>query len=149
MTRVSAFALWMLAACPAAAHVMSMSSGDLTVEGARAHYELRMPLYELTHVQNPERVLLEHVRFAGARMLGSECHTDTARDAFLCSADYEFRAPVEQVGRGVHVRRDHGAQSRPPAARRMGGKRDEAIFDIGFHQRDAALPSAHGAPKPP
>jgi len=52
---------------PAAAHVMSMSSGDLAVEGARAHYELRMPLYEVAHVEAPERALLEHVRFAGAR----------------------------------------------------------------------------------
>ena len=37
----------LLAACPAWGHVMSMSSGDLTVTGARAHYELRMPLYEI------------------------------------------------------------------------------------------------------
>ena len=69
-------ACWLLmaAALPGAAHVMSMSSGDLTVTGARAHYELRMPLYEVAHVQNPERALLEHVRFAGARLVSSECH---------------------------------------------------------------------------
>ena len=52
-------------ACPAAAHVMSMSSGDLAIDGARAHYELRMPLYEVADVTSPERTLLEHVRFAG------------------------------------------------------------------------------------
>jgi hypothetical protein len=33
-----------LAASPGWAHMMSMSSGDFTVDGARAHYELRMPL---------------------------------------------------------------------------------------------------------
>jgi hypothetical protein len=40
---------WLAAtAMPLAAHVMSMSSGDLTVDGARGHYEVRMPLYELS-----------------------------------------------------------------------------------------------------
>jgi len=111
---------------------MSMSSGDLTVTGATAHYELRMPLYEITHVQNPERVLLEHIRFPGARLLHSECRTEAARDSYLCSADYEFRAPVDRievectlaavtVPNHVHLLRAE-----------MGGKRDEAIFDLGF-----------------
>jgi len=120
------------AALPAAAHVMSMSSGDLTVDGARAHYELRMPLYEIAHVANPERVLLDHVRFAGARMTHSECRTDAAHDAYLCSADYDFPAPVDRVDvectlasvtvpNHVHLLR---AQ--------MGGKRDEGVFDLGF-----------------
>jgi hypothetical protein len=121
-----------LLALPAAAHVMSMSSGDLTVKGAHAHYELRMPLYEITHVKNPEQVLLEHVRFEGALLSHSECRTDTARNTYLCSADYEFRAPVDRVDvectlaavtvpNHVHLLRAE-----------MGGKRDEAIFDLGF-----------------
>jgi hypothetical protein len=124
--------VWLLAAWPAAAHVMSMSSGDLTVAGAGAHYELRMPLYEIVHVQNPERVLLEHVRFEGARMAHSDCRTDKVRDAYVCSADYEFPAPVDKVAvectlasvtvpNHVHLLRAV-----------MGGKRDEAIFDLGF-----------------
>jgi hypothetical protein len=111
---------------------MSMSSGDLTVTGAKAHYELRMPLYEITHVQNPDRVLLEHIRFPGARLLHSECRTDAARDSYLCSADYQFPSPVDQVDvectlaaitvpNHVHLLRAE-----------MGGKRDEAIFDLGF-----------------
>ena len=53
---------------PLPAHVMSMSSGDLAIVGARANYELRMPLYEVAHVPNPERALLEHIRFTGARL---------------------------------------------------------------------------------
>jgi HupE / UreJ protein len=122
----------LLAAWPAAAHVMSMSSGDLTVDGARAHYELRMPLYEITHVRNPERVLLEHVRFAGARMVRSECRTDAVHDAYLCSADYEFRAPVDRV----EVECTLAAVTVPNHVHllraEMGGKRDEGIFDLGF-----------------
>src|SRR5450759_1045781 len=94
MTRTLCFALL---AWPASAHVMSMSSGDLAILGARAHYELRMPLYEVAHVPNPERTLLEHIRFAGARMARSECGADAARDAYICVADYEFAAPVDRL----------------------------------------------------
>ena len=111
---------------------MSMSSGDLAIAGARAHYELRMPLYEVAHVPNPERTLLEHIRFAGARLVRSECHADPARDTYVCAADYEFAAPVDRVDvectfpaitvpNHVHLLRAS-----------LGDKRDEAIFDLGF-----------------
>jgi hypothetical protein len=120
------------AAAPSLAHVMSMSSGDLTIEGARGHYELRMPLYEITHVTNPEQTLLEHIRFAGARMTKHECHSDTAHDAYLCSADYEWASPIEKVDaectfpsitvpNHVHLLRAE-----------MGGKHDQAVFDLTF-----------------
>src|ERR1035438_5726598 len=126
-------ALWLaLLAWPLPAHVMSMSSGDLAVDGTRAHFELRMPLYEVAHVANPERPLLEHIRFAGARLVRSECRADAARDTYLCVADYEFGAPVDRldvectftaitVPNHVHLLRAT-----------LGEKRDEAIFDLGF-----------------
>jgi hypothetical protein len=113
-----------------------MSSGDLAIDGARAHYELRMPLYEVSHVQSPERALLRHIRFfsAGreARLLQSQCAADPARDAYVCTADYEFSAPVEQlevectfpsitVPNHVHLLR---AQ--------MGARQDQGIFDLTF-----------------
>ncbi len=126
----------LLAALPAAAHVVSMSTGDIALDGSRAHYELRMPLYEVSHVQSPDRALLEHIRFfsAGreARMLRSQCAADAARDSYVCTADYEFPAPVEQlevectfpsitVPNHVHLLR---AQ--------MGPKQDQGIFDLTF-----------------
>ena len=126
----------LLAAWPVWGHVMSMSSGDLTVEGARAHYELRMPLYEITHVQKPEQALLDHIRFAAggrdARLTAKDCRTDPARALYLCSADYEFAAPAESVDvqctfyaitvpNHVHLLRAE-----------MGGKHDEAVFDLTF-----------------
>jgi HupE / UreJ protein len=126
-------AFWLvLLAWPATAHVMSMSSGDLAILGARAHYELRMPLYEVAHVSNPERTLLEHIRFAGAHLVRSECRTEPARDTYLCAADYEFAATVDRldvectfaavtVPNHVHLLRAT-----------LGEKRDEAIFDLGF-----------------
>ncbi len=123
-----------LAAIPAAAHVVSMSTGDITIQGARAHFELHMPVYEVAHVQSPERALLEHIRFSSggreARMLDSTCAP--RGDSYVCTADYEFAAPVRQldvectlpavtVPNHVHLLR---AQ--------MSGKQDQGIFDLTF-----------------
>ena len=89
---------WMaLAALPAWAHVVSMSSGELTIDGARAHYQLRMPLYEVTHVARPETALLEHVRFSGARLLSSNCRAESGRDAYICDAEYDFGGPPDRI----------------------------------------------------
>jgi hypothetical protein len=131
-------AAWYLVvlAWPAAAHVVSMSSGDLTIDGARAHYELRMPLYEVAHVQTPERTLLQHIHFRSggreARLLESSCAPDATRESYVCKAEYEFAAPVEQldvectfpsitVPNHVHLLR---AQ--------MGAKQDQGVFDVSF-----------------
>src|SRR5450759_3964673 len=136
-----------LLAWPASAHVMSMSSGDFAILGARAHYELRMPLYEVAHVPNPERTLLEHIRFAGARMARSECRADAARDSYICVADYEFAAPVDRldvectftaitVPNHVHLLR---ASLGEKPGEKPGEKRDEAIFDLGFTRVEDGL----------
>lgn len=109
-----------------------MSSGDLAIEGARAHYELRMPLYEIAHVPRPERALLDHVRFAGATTTAQHCAEDKARDLYVCEADYTYARPPEQVQvectlaavtvpNHVHVLRAESA-----------GKRDQALFDLTF-----------------
>lgn len=125
-----------LATWPAWGHVISMSSGDLTVEGARAHYELRMPLYETAHVQNPEGTLLDHIVFSSAgraaKLVARDCRADSTHDVYLCSADYEFAAPAESVDvecsfyaitvpNHVHLLRAE-----------MRGKHDEGIFDNTF-----------------
>ncbi len=133
MTRALCF---VLLAWPLTAHVMSMSSGDLAILGARARYELRMPLYEVAHVQNPERTLLEHIRFAGARMARSECRADAARDTYICVADYEFAAPVDRLDvectfAAITVP-NHVHLLRASLGEKPGEKRDEAIFDLGF-----------------
>ena len=110
---------------------MSMSSGDLAISGARAHYELRMPLYEVAHVPNPARALLEHIRFSGARLVHSECRADPARGTYLCAADYEFAAPVERVDvectfAAITVP-THVHLLRASLGEKPGGKRDEAM----------------------
>jgi hypothetical protein len=121
---------------PALSHVLSMSSGDLTVEGARGHYELRMPLYEVAHIKDPDRSIFENIHFSSglreARLVAKSCSTDTASDSYLCTADYEFAAPPDwidvtctyhsiTVPNHVHLLR---------AA--MGGKLDQAVFDYSF-----------------
>jgi len=127
-----AFALLLALAWAASAHVTSMSSGDLTIEGTRAHYELRMPLYEITHVARPDQVLLDNVRFIGARMTAKECHADQVGDAYLCTADYTFSAPVEEL----EVECRLAAVTVPNHVHllhvTLGSKREEAVFDAGF-----------------
>jgi len=120
------------AALPAASHVVSMSSGDLSVNGARAHYELRMPLYEITHVTDPGRTLLDHIRFSGAHRVSQECRADASRDTYLCSADYQWNSPVSQV----EVECTFASATVPNHVHllraEMSGKRDEAVFDLSF-----------------
>ena len=109
-----------------------MSSGDLTVNGARAHYELRMPLYEVSHVTAPERTLLDRVRFAGARLVAGSCAADAARALYVCQADYEFAAPVDRV----EVECTLAAVTVPNHVHllraQLDGKQDQALFDISF-----------------
>jgi hypothetical protein len=121
-----------LFALPLGAHVVSMSSGDLTVEGMYARYQLRMPLYEIAHVPQPDRMLLEHVRFEGAALTAHHCAEDRARDVYVCDAEYRYTRPPEQVEvectlaavtvpNHVHVLRAE-----------MAGKHDQALFDLSF-----------------
>src|SRR5438105_5859109 len=129
-------ALIILAGFPLFAHVMSMSTGDVTVQGNLAHYELRMPVYEIAHVKNPETSLLEHIQFAAAgqegRLTHKSCREDMSQGSYICSVDYEFPVAVDRldvectfhtvtVPNHVHLLR---AQKE--------GKSDQAIFDFSF-----------------
>ena len=132
------FPIWLAlaAASPVWSHMMSMSSGDLTVDGARAHYELRMPLYELAHVADPEHALLDHIHFSAggreANRVSQSCRTDQSGGVYVCTADYDFGAPVDRVDvectltavtvpNHVHLLRAE-----------MGPKRDQTVFDLSF-----------------
>jgi hypothetical protein len=125
-----------IAASPLYAHVMSMSTGDVTVQGDRAHYELRMPIYEIGELKEPESALFQHIRFSTAgqngRLTQRTCHGEMASGSYICSADYEFPVPVDRldvectfhqvtVPNHVHLLR---AQK--------DGKSDQAIFDFSF-----------------
>jgi hypothetical protein len=127
-----------LLALPLAAHMVSMSTGDLKVDGARASYELRMPMYEVAHVHEPEHTLLDHVRFesggAWAKPSGQSCKQE--QDTYVCTAEYQFPAPVETlqaectlasvtVPNHVHLLRAY-----------RGDKSDQAVFDLSYTQAE-------------
>ncbi len=143
------FVLWgLLFALPAPAHVVSMSTGELTVNGAEAVYELRMPLYEAQHVQNPQEVLLGAMRFRGgmlrneAKLLSKSCKA--ADDQLVCAGIYQFPAPpavieVECGLPGVTVP-NHVHLLRA----KWGTREDQAVFDLSFQTAELrfAPPSA-------
>jgi hypothetical protein len=123
---------------PLRAHMVSMSTGDLKVDGARASYEVRMPMYEVAHVHEPQHTLLEHVGFesGGARgkASGQTCRQD--QDTYVCTAEYQFPAPVETiqaectlasvtVPNHVHLLRAY-----------RGDKSDQAVFDLSYTQAE-------------
>ena len=74
------------------AHTVSMSTGELRVDGPTAIFELRMPLYEITNIPNPETTLLDHLRFGEGHRTKSSCHADGGM--YVCTADYEFPALI-------------------------------------------------------
>ncbi|MCS7025779.1 MAG: HupE/UreJ family protein [Bryobacteraceae bacterium] len=93
--------LWAVLAAPAGAHVISMSTADLEVSGAKAVYRLRMPLYELQHMPGPEKAIFDHIRILSqgkaGRLVAKDCREDAKEGAFLCKAEYEWDNPVEEL----------------------------------------------------
>src|ERR1700680_3664837 len=85
---------WLAAPLPLAAHMVSMSTGELKVDGSRAHYELRIPAYEVAHVHEPEHTLLDHIRFKSGGAWGTPS-AETCKDeqgTYVCTADYALPA---------------------------------------------------------
>ena len=124
-------------AIPAAAHTISMSTGELRITGTTAEYELRIPMYEVEHAR--DRDLLKHVRFrsagADAQILSESCAVEG--EVYICRARMRFAGASDQVGvrctlaratvpNHVHLLRAH-----------RGDRLDQAAFDAGFE--DASL----------
>ncbi|HLG97789.1 MAG TPA: HupE/UreJ family protein [Bryobacteraceae bacterium] len=122
------------AALPLFAHMVSMSSGELQVQGDRAHYELRIPMYEVAHVRQPEHTLLEQVRFKDAGVWATPLNPSCGQqqETYVCTADYRFPGPVDvlqaectlaKVTVPNHVHLLHAYR---------GDKSDQAVFDLSF-----------------
>jgi len=124
----------LLSAVPALAHVVSMSTGEARIDGPRLTYELRMPAYEVAHVQHPETALLGAIRFrsrgAEGRQTARSCHGEAG--TYVCQAAYDFPDPIDvlevecrypsvTVPNHVHMLR---------AVR--DGRWDQAAFDASF-----------------
>ncbi len=121
-----------LAPWPLAAHMVSLSTGELRIEERMGSYELRMPLYEVVHVRHPERELVAAVRFAGAQLREASCAADEAAGAYLCRTTYEFAEPVEEV----EVESRLHAVTVPNHVHLLrvvkGDKSDQAVLDLSF-----------------
>lgn len=125
------FAMLLVAVAPPVwAHVVSMSTGELRVDGPLAVYELRMPMYEVAHVTNPETALIEHIRFDDAHRTSAKCHEEDG--TYVCVAHYEFPGLVDrldiectfyQVTVPNHVHLLRAVQ---------GVNSDQAVFDQSF-----------------
>src|SRR5437660_755445 len=83
-----------LLATPLSAHVVSISTGDLRVDGPTAEYELRIPMYEVAHVVNPETALIDHIRFNGAHRTSTKCREGDGE--YVCIAKYEFSGLIDR-----------------------------------------------------
>src|SRR5262249_39081859 len=113
------------------AHVVSMSSGELKVEGTAATFELRIPMYEVAHVTKPETTLLDQLKFSGGRRTSGACHEEDG--TYICQATYEFEKPLPdkldvecmlfKVTVPNHVHMLHATQ---------GSNGDQVVFDQSF-----------------
>ncbi len=70
------------------AHVVSMSTGELRMDGPTASFELRMPMYEIAQLADPQKALLDHLRFGDGHLARASCQEEDG--AYVCRAEYEF-----------------------------------------------------------
>jgi len=94
--KIPAIVVLLFTALPTFAHVVSMSTGELRVDGPTAVYELRMPMYEIASLADPQAALLDHIRFENAIRTSAECHAEDA--TYVCRANYEFPGLFDRLG---------------------------------------------------
>jgi hypothetical protein len=91
----------LLGAAPLAAHLLSMSTGELRVGGSAALYAVRLPIYEVAHIRDPQRAVFSnlHLLDRGTEILPDEvsCREDRSEGAFLCSARYTLPAGTPRL----------------------------------------------------
>ena len=120
------------------AHTISMSNGDLRIEGSRASFQLRMPAYEITHLQDPPRQLFESLRFSSGghdgKLIGKTCHDSPSDGMFVCDGTYQFPAPVETLDVECRLARITVPNHVHLLRAYRDGKTDQAMFDVSFEK---------------
>lgn len=127
MIRLVGILLW-TALC-AHAHVVSMSEGELKVNGATATFRFGIPLSEVSSLANRETALLDSFRFGEARRIEQSCREEEG--FFRCEARYLFprdtaefdtecRLARATVPSHIHILR----------ATNAAGKTEQAYFDL-------------------
>jgi hypothetical protein len=115
---------------PMWAHVVSMSTGELRVDGPLADYELRIPMIEIAQMATPASIL-DHIQFDGGHRRSVKCADEDG--TYVCHASYEFenlvpdRLGVEcrffEVTVPNHVHWLHATR---------GANSDQEVFDQAF-----------------
>lgn len=143
MSNTAKTALCLLSVAMAArAHMVSMSTGEIRVEGARARYEFRVPLYEVAHVSEPEQSLLGAIRFSSAgveaRRVEGKCRRETGENALICTAIYEFGGggPVEVLHAESSFHKVTVANHVHLLRAVKGEVTDQAVLDLSFPKAD-------------
>jgi hypothetical protein len=131
---VSRSSLFLLAAAPVWAHVVSMSTGELRIDGPLADYELRIPVVEVAQMANPASIL-DYIHFDGGHRTSAKCTDEDG--TFVCHASYEFPFLVpDQLGVECrffeatvpnHVHWLHAVR---------GTNSDQEVFDQAFPQSE-------------
>jgi hypothetical protein len=80
-------AFWCFAAT-LEAHVVSISTGELRMDGPTASFTLSVPMYEIAQIAHPETELLAHFRFGDGHLTRSSCQQEDS--SYVCRGEYEF-----------------------------------------------------------
>lgn len=96
-----ALAVLLSLALPLVAHMVSISTAELRVEGSTGQYKLQMPLYETETMDDPQSTIFEHLRFSSSGQEGQaedvRCREQPEDDQYVCEATIEFPIEVEQI----------------------------------------------------
>jgi hypothetical protein len=65
-----------------------MSTGEIRMDGPTATYDLRVPMYEVPKVADPQKTLLDHIRFGDGHRTRASCQD--VDGTYVCHAEYEF-----------------------------------------------------------
>lgn len=86
---------------PGAAHVLSVSHGNLQLQGSDVRYELRMPLAEAPTAEGQRRSLLDAFELRANGETGErveeECREEVGQALYICNATYRFPEPPEKI----------------------------------------------------
>ncbi len=117
---------------------MSMSSGELTVEGTVARLEFQLPWYEIEHLDEPERSLLDsfsiRVNQIKAARTSGHCVRREEDETYRCEAEYEL--PSEPTVLEVEC---NLAESTVPnhvhiLRTKIGDTSEQKVFDYTFRR---------------
>jgi hypothetical protein len=87
---------FLMMAAPLWAHVVSMSTGELRIDGPLADYELRIPMVEVAQMANPSSIL-DYIHFDSGHRTSAKCAEEDG--TYVCHASYEFATLVpEKLG---------------------------------------------------